>query len=349
MITEHPTHAHLNRYRERTLDPAELLTMDRHLAVCPPCRTALSRVLNANEQVVACRERLTDHLTYQQVAGSVEGRVEAAAEAHLQVCASCREEVDDLRAFRARLPRPRAAWVLPAWVAAAAAVIVLAGIGVRSGKRPVLHAPAQHAVAAETPLTVEQRQVIATLRATPKLGRAPVLDELISRRGVLLGESSETRSFELTAPVGTEVLQDRPAFRWQPVSGASHYVVSVFDQNFRLVAESPALTAPEWQAAAALPRGQVLVWQVTATIGADTVRAPVPPAPEARFEIADAATASAIEQARRDHPRDHLLLAGLLARNGALDEAAAEIDALGATDPDLARALGSSLAEIRGR
>ena len=350
MTTRHPTDTQLQRYQARTLTPAELLMMDGHLAVCPACRDALSRSMNVNALLDECRERLRDHLIYEQVVSCAEGRPEPDAETHLQMCDSCRREVADLRAFRARLQPPRPRWPLPAWIAAAAAVTVLAGIGLRSVTRPVPPPPAQHATAAvETPLTEEQRGLIAAVESTHKLQRASVLDQLIAKRGVLLGEAGGNKSFELTAPVGTVVLQDRPVFRWQPVSGASHYVVSIFDQDFRLAAQSPSIQSTEWQPSAALPRGQVFVWQVTATVGTDSVRAPVPPAPEARFEILETATASAIEQTRREHPGDHRLLAAILARSGALDETAAEIDALAASDPETARALRQSLAEIRGR
>jgi hypothetical protein len=135
------------------------------------------------------------------------------------------------------------------------------------------------------------------------------------------------------------VVSDRPLFRWQPSPGATHYVVAIFDEDFRRAAESPAVTATEWQPENPLPRTRVLNWQVTATGGGRTVRAPQPPAPEARFEIVSAASAAEIETARRDHPANHLLLAVLLSRAGAVDEAAHELDALAQTDPALADTL----------
>jgi hypothetical protein len=174
-----------------------------------------------------------------------------------------------------------------------------------------------------------------------------VLDQLISRRGVLLGGGNEPKTFELNAPIGSSVMSDRPTFRWQAVRGASHYVVSVFDEGFRPVAESPAIGATQWQPVTPLPRGKVFVWQVTATVRGETVRSPVPPAPEARFQVAGADAAAALEDVRKSHPDNHLLLAVLLARNGVLDEAAVELDELGKTDPATAQSLRESLAEIR--
>ena len=126
------------------------------------------------------------------------------------------------------------------------------------------------------------------------------------------------------------------------------YVVSVFDESFHRVAESPALTVNEWQPAKPLPRGRVYLWQVSATIaGGEVVRAPIPPAPEARFQVAGENAAAEIAQARQDHPANHLLLAVMLSEHGALDEAAVELDAVESTDPALARALRESLGKLR--
>jgi hypothetical protein len=171
----------------------------------------------------------------------------------------------------------------------------------------------------------------------------------MSRRGVLLGGGAESKTFDLSAPIGTSVTMDRPTFRWQALPGATRYVVSVFDESFHRVAESPAVGATEWQPADSLPRGRIYIWQVTATVAGEAVRSPVPPAPEARFQVAGPQVAAAIEEARRSHPGNHLLLATLLARNGALDEAAVEVDQLAATDPAIAQSLRDSLTQIRGK
>jgi hypothetical protein len=92
-----------------------------------------------------------------------------------------------------------------------------------------------------------------------------------------------------------------------------------------------------------LPRGRVLNWQVTATVNGSAVRAPQPPAPEARFEVVPADTAAAIDGARAEHPGNHLLLAVLLAKAGALDEVSTELDALSVADAATAAALRDSL------
>ena len=58
---------------------------------------------------------------------------------------------------------------------------------------------------------------------------------------------------------------------------------------------------------------------------------------------------AAMEEARKSHPGNHLLLAVLLAKIGALDETGAELDKLNATDPLTAEAPRKNLMKIRGK
>ncbi|HXA48783.1 MAG TPA: hypothetical protein VNV86_00695 [Candidatus Acidoferrum sp.] len=358
----HLTAEQIARYQTRTLVTAELLAVDRHLAACAECRSAIYREIGAQAQLDALRSRFSEHLTYEQVAACAQGSGDAAAEAHLKECASCREEVEDLRVFAVRkapvvITHKRAAWVIPAWIAAAAAIVVLAGSILRTNRPDSIPTP-QPPLAQQQPtkpaeadltagLTAEQRDAVAAAISTHRFERAPILDRLVSRRGVLLGGAGESKTFDLTAPIGTSVTSDRPTFRWQALPGATRYVVSVFDESFRRVAESPAIGATEWQPSSPLPRGRIYIWQVTATVAGEAVRSPVPPAPEARFQVAGPGVAASIQEARRSHPGNHLLLAVLLARNGALDETAMELDELAATDPAIAQSLRESLAQIR--
>jgi len=119
--------------------------------------------------------------------------------------------------------------------------------------------------------------------------------------------------------------------------------VAVFDENFEKVMESPALTGTEWEPDRPLPRGRIYNWQVTATIGGKTVHAPTPPAPEARFQVVAQEIADQMEAARRDHPDNHVLLAALYAKAGALADAGRELHLLAAVDPGTAAALRQSL------
>jgi hypothetical protein len=351
----HLTDDQFARFRSRTLEPEELLAVDFHLAECAACRERLQREMGAAEQISGLRSQFSEHLTYEQTIASAEGRVEDAVERHLLECAACRAEVEDLRQLRIeRRPEPRRSsermLIRRAWMAIAAGLLLAAGLAFWSMRqqKPLQIAEVKPlASSAEMLLAPEQQAAMQEALATHRLPRAAVLDRVIAKRGVLLGANDRDKSFALLAPVGTAVLNDRPVFRWEAVGSAATYTVAVFDERFRKVAESPAIAATQWSPEQPLERGRIYAWQVTAHSGGQTLRAPVPPAPEARFEVAAAAAALEVEQARRDHPGNHLLLAVLLAKAGALDEARTELDALAARDPFMAKELSRSLDEIR--
>jgi hypothetical protein len=121
-------------------------------------------------------------------------------------------------------------------------------------------------------------------------------------------------------------------------------VVSIFDERFAKVVESPTLTGTDWKPATALPRGKILIWQVTATARGRHMRAPRPPAPEARFEVLSQEVADHITAVRRQHPGNALLRAVLLANAGALDDA---LEALQAMDTDVSQRYRESILRIR--
>ena len=355
----HLDNQQLKGYQLRTLAPADLLAADAHIAGCEQCRSRLPGA--AAPALAGLRAQFTEHLDYDQIVECSEGRGGEALEQHLAECELCRGEVADLKDFRGELasfprskvvamPAPVTKSRLPVWAGIAAGTILAAGFSYWSLRsRANIQPPVQIAQAppAEAALPADQQAALQAALSDRKLERATVLDRLITKRGVLLGAPGEARTFDLTAPMGTTVLNDRPIFRWQAVRGASQYVVSLFDDAFRKITESPALTVAEWQPEQPLERGRIYNWQVTAKVGGATLRAPLPPAPEARFQVAGAEQDAQIENARREHPGNHLLLAVLMAKAGALDDTARELDALAATDAATADALRESLNEIR--
>jgi hypothetical protein len=358
---EHLTAVQFDGYRARSLAPGELLLVDEHLADCAECRDQVYGPGFAAARVGNLREEFAVHLDYDQVVACAEGRGQPDLERHVLECKMCRGEVDDLREFRSQLsqtrrepvvmPVRRPVWQKPAWVAAAAGIVLVAGLATwplwRPAAPPAQQMAQQPAKSLEPALPADQQAAVQLALASHKLERAPVLERLITRQGVLLGGPAEGKTFDILSPKGTAVVADRPVFRWQPLSAAASYVVAVFDDNFEKVAKSPSLTTPEWQPERPLARGRIFNWQVTAKVGGRTVRAPVPPAAEARFQVVSEDAASQIETARREHPQNHLLLAALCAKAGALDDSAKEVDALAATDATLAQSLRQSLDEIR--
>ncbi|HLK69581.1 MAG TPA: hypothetical protein VKU19_39395 [Bryobacteraceae bacterium] len=351
---DHLTEEQFARYRSRALAPVELLEVDEHIGHCEICRERLYRQAGAGPHVRQLRAELSGHLEYDQIASCAHGSFPPDVARHLEDCDMCRSEVEDLRQFRAELESvPRAPIQMPArrtpWrMAVAAAVLLAASLTVWYVKRgptgqPGLAVTPKPSLPAEPPLDDAEKAALQLALDTHKLERAPILDRLIAKPGVLLGPSTETPGFALQRPMGTAVVSDRPTVEWKAAPNATHYVVSIFDENFEKVAESPALTGTEWQVEHPLARGRLYNWQVTAQIGSKSVHAPTPPAPEARFQVVSQETADEIESARREHPSNHLLLAALYAKAGAVEEAAKEVDQLAITDPASAATLRQSL------
>jgi hypothetical protein len=350
----HLTGEQFARFRDRTLAPAELLELDGHLALCEPCRERLYADAHGSSEIRALRAEVSGHLEYEDIVACSEGSSTEAQRAHLRDCPLCRSEVQDLSRFRTALQEtPRAKtmaavtpirswrkWAVPAGIAAA--VLVVAGVALESRRRPVPPV-ATTQPAGEPALAAADREVLDRATASNRFERAPVLDPLQVKPGTLLGSRSG-RSVILYSPVGTTVVRDRPLLQWAPVAGASTYVVSIFDEKFEKIAESPSLTGTDWQPARPLPRGRILSWQVAATTPHGTVRDPVPPAPEARFELVPQDVADHIAAMRQQHPGNALLLAALYAHAGALDEAQQELNAM---DPAAAEPYRESIARIR--
>ena len=231
-------------------------------------------------------------------------------QAHLGRCASCRSELADLHAFQARLKppvRPRAPF---RWIALAAAIIILALL---VGRKPSVPGPLPVASAPPAP-AVSALQVVE---------RAPILDELYRPEGKLLGKTPQA-ALRALSPVGIVTASDRPVFRWEEVPGAAAYVVSVYDGNFKKVAESSKLSTNMWQPQEPLTRGMRLSWQVSARVGDRDELLPAPPAREAVFQVMNSESFAQIEHARGVEHASPVQLGLLYARAGALEDAETE-------------------------
>ncbi|MGH9832339.1 MAG: anti-sigma factor family protein [Blastocatellia bacterium] len=101
----------IEQYRQRALPPAELLDADDHLATCETCRQRLGDEQRAQATARSLRADLAatglTHLAYEQLAAYVEGSLDQTdreiADSHLELCAQCAEELDDLRAFATQI------------------------------------------------------------------------------------------------------------------------------------------------------------------------------------------------------------------------------------------------------
>lgn len=167
-----------------------------------------------------------------------------------------------------------------------------------------------------------------TLRAallSREVRKPSVVAELYGESSTLLGDSLADGGLKPVGPVGTVVLGTRPTFRWTPLDGAAGYVVEVYDPELRPVATSNTLMTTEWTVEKPLRGGVVYRWQVTALKGGERIRAPKPPAPEAKFKVLEEVKAAELADIERLAPGSHLALGVLYARAGLADDSEREL------------------------
>lgn len=182
--------------------------------------------------------------------------------------------------------------------------------------------------------------------STKEIEKPRVLDQLESQRIILLGEPSDSTPIALLAPIGVVSLYDRPTFRWQPLTGATNYRISIYDSNFNRVVQSSPQATNTWRAPAPLKRGSTYFWEISGLKDGQEITSPVAPAPRAQFRIVDAKTAGEINQVSRTRPDSRLVLGILYARAGLLDDAEREFQLLVNANPS-SEVAGRLLSRVR--
>jgi anti-sigma factor RsiW len=112
-MTEHLSAQLIERYRRRTLSPAELIAADDHLVGCEACQHQLYETPRVHSALELLQSELLeagllpDHLTEEQLAAYVDGALDETAreiaDSHLQLCSPCTERLNELRTFAAQL------------------------------------------------------------------------------------------------------------------------------------------------------------------------------------------------------------------------------------------------------
>jgi cell division protein FtsB len=200
-----------------------------------------------------------------------------------------------------------------------------------------------------TALAPVYQQMVKTAILSERLQTPASLGNLVGKAGTLMGGSGEGVAFALLGPVGTSVATDRPTFRWREVKGASSYLVAVYDENFNWVATSHPITSSSWTTPNALERGATYFWQVSAIKDGREIKSPVPPAPEAKFRIIEQEKADELVKLKRSSANSHLAGGLIDAREGLLDDAEREFEALLQANPKsvIARKLLTNVKALR--
>ena len=194
----------------------------------------------------------------------------------------------------------------------------------------------QHRLSGFNGLPPAYRQMMTQALLEQRIETPPELVALRDRAGRLRGSADSQDSFALLSPIGTMTRSGQPTLRWQPLAGATSYVVKIYDAALNEVAASPPLKQAEWTLPTPLRPGAVYTWQVTATKDGTTVLAPRAPEPQARFQVLSAVQQEDLQRAERIAGDSHLLRGLVYARSGLLDAAESELQKLSAANPDSA-------------
>jgi type II secretory pathway pseudopilin PulG len=176
-----------------------------------------------------------------------------------------------------------------------------------------------------------QQQLLKDALSGGQVDTSMLATDLDGKPDAKSGEANDDAPLRLVSPVGKTIITDRPTLRWQPLTGAIGYVVTIYDESLNKVTASDQLTATSWTVTQPLARGRIFTWQIKAVREGEESGAP---ASEARFKILDQVRVEELNQAKREHPEAHLLLGLLYARAGLADEAEREMKTLARLNPD---------------
>jgi hypothetical protein len=334
-MNEHLTAEMLDLMGRGAVPEAALATALRHLGECRACardaEAALQPAVDALQEALAIdgESRHIDPETElgQYVDGTLAAADREVVETHLEECAMCRAEVDDLMSLAKPQARRWTALLFAAAVAAAIAITVFVLTRPRTvGRSPQATPPELSAVttaenATEKPPArrYDNEEWERLVREALDSGRLPMADlrAISGPADPLRGHSDP--SPDGLAPASVVVDDVRPRFSWPPSPSAT-YVVTIFDGE-QEVAQSDTVTVGHWTPHTALRRGRVYVWQVAVATRETTAILPAPPAPPATFLIASERDHRELAEARRLFPDDHVLHAVLAARAGLRAEA----------------------------
>ena len=123
-MTEHISTNLIERYRQRRMEPLEMLALDQHTSNCVQCRQQLRAALSLNSSASALQASVPtwqmddEHLSKNQLSSFLSGKLDAVdrelAESHLEFCDGCKSEITELLA-RQVPPAPRFVDKLADW------------------------------------------------------------------------------------------------------------------------------------------------------------------------------------------------------------------------------------------
>ncbi len=170
------------------------------------------------------------------------------------------------------------------------------------------------------PAEIRQNITEALLTGTPK--RSVDLNELV-------GGPEKGSSAGLLYPRRIVITEDRPTFRWAPMTGASGYQVRISDPDGNQIARSGQLPSDvtQWKSLTRLKRGIIYSWGVIATVNGEEVAA------EISFKLLGWEKLGELAMLKNQY-QSHLALGLFYIREGVLVEARREFQLLVTDNPN---------------
>jgi anti-sigma factor RsiW len=349
----HISTSDLDRMREGLAGGAEVRAIGLHLQLCAECAERARAVFEGAGQALseAFRASVEDDDSHidEDLPAYVDGLLDddryALVERHIRGCRSCREEAADLRSWSRMVEQPPSRFAKWAGLAAAAAAVLIVVLQIRHDptRRTDRHSPDNRPVtlsAAPSPAHPSSSRTARTPRwqrlvdDTIRTGQLPLSREItrFATSDTYRGANADTQ--QTVHPSGTAIVEEQPTFEWPAIAGAEYVVSVVAVSNGEVVAQSGRLKTPRWSCSSELVRGKVYRWQVDAQRGGESMILPAPPAPPALFRVIAWSQKTELDDAERQRPNDHLLLAILYARAGVVEGARKHLERCNADECD---------------
>jgi hypothetical protein len=361
-MDRHPDSDTLLAFREHRLAGPAVAEVALHVGACDRCTTA---VPSAGKTALQAFVPSNGHLSDEELDVVVDQRTHHP---HLDTCAMCRAEVEDLRRFDAGdrvtpfRPRPARRWLMAAAVAFAVLALSAIAFFVRRAS------PAATPVTASNP-PAPARTVTPAPSAVASLadgaGRIALLDDgtiagaaplsprdandaravlsgsaisiptfIAAMPGSVRGGTPSAHPLRSIEPFRSAVLETRPRFSWTPVPDARSYRVAVFDANYEEIARSEPLNGTSWTPSKPLPAGVDLSWHVIAETGAGEMSSAGSDRAEAVFRVLTPKEAAEVDLGAAHYRGSHLFRGLLYSRHGLLHDAEREFRSLADQNPD---------------
>ncbi len=153
---------------------------------------------------------------------------------------------------------------------------------------------------------------------TQKINLPAFVAELQREDGNLRGAASDAKNAVLS-PDAQAVRSSQPTFNWRKFAAdGEEYVVTIYDEDFNLVAVSPNLRGAKWQSNVPLKRGKFYKWQVTAGKSTESYAA--------QFKVLDANALARLKAIENAAPHSPLVRGIGYAAEGLLTEAVRELE-----------------------